>query len=83
MALTKEERELLKEIREDQKQIREDQIKVNTVLLGVDGSPGLVEEVQDLARGYGKLKRNFWLLIGFLGGTGIIGGSIYGVLNGG
>ena len=83
MALTKEERELLKEIREDQKVIREDQIVVNTVLLGTDGSPGLVKEVTDLAKGHGKLKRNFWILVGILVGSGVVGSGIYGVLNGG
>lgn len=75
MALTKEERKLLDEIRQDQ-------IVVNIVLLGADGANGLVDEVKDLAKGYGKLKRNFWLLVGVLSGSGVIGGAI-GLLNGG
>jgi len=76
MALTKEERELLREIREDQ-------IKISTVLLGVDGAPGLVEEVKDLAKGLGRLKGNFRILVGILIGSGVIGSGIYGLLNGG
>lgn len=69
MALTKDEREALDEI---QKRTTE----VSTVLLGVDGSPGLVDEVKELAKGYGKLKRNFWLLVGILAGSGVIGGGL-------
>ena len=83
MALTKEERELLKEIRGDQRVIRDDQIKVNTVLLGANGSEGLVDVVKDLAKGHGRLKRNFWILVGLLMGSGVVGSGIYGVLNGG
>ena len=82
MSLTKEEREILKEIREDQKVIREDQIITKTVLLGPDGKDGLVDEVKALARGHGRLKRNFWLLVGTLVGSGVIGGSLYGLFNG-
>ena len=74
MALTKEERELLQGIREDQ-------IVLNTVLLGVDGKEGLVDSVRDLARGYGKLKRNFFLLCGILIGSGVLSSGAWAILN--
>ncbi|KKL96448.1 hypothetical protein LCGC14_1844410 [marine sediment metagenome] len=76
MALTREERELLKEIRDEQREIREEQVKISTVLLGPDGQDGLVEKVDNVADGYGKLKRNFWMLVGVLTGSGVIGGGI-------
>ena len=76
MALTKEEKELLTSIREKQ-------IVTNTVLLGANGKKGLVDVVQDLASGHGKLKRNFWLLVGILAGSGVVGSGIYGLMGGG
>jgi len=76
MSLTKEEKELLTSIREKQ-------IVTNTVLLGANGKKGLVDVVQDLAKGHGNLKRNFWILVGVLVGSGVVGSGIYGVLNGG
>ncbi len=81
MALTKDEKELLKDIRDDQKVIREDQIITKTVLLGVNGKDGLVDEVKSLAQGHGRLKKNFWILVGILLGSGVIGGSAYGLFN--
>jgi len=65
-------------------------IQLNTVLLGVQGTAngGLVKEVKDikvnvsqLGRSVGKLKRNFWLLIGVLVGSGVLGSGIYSLLN--
>ena len=85
MALTKEERKILEDIRESQTEQR-------TVLLGIPDTDdrGLVGEVKDikmnvsaLGSSHGKLKRNFWLLVGTLVGSGIISSSIYGLLNGG
>ncbi len=76
MALTKEERQI-------QQETRDTVIELKTILLGKDGDRGLVGVIYDTAQGHNKLKRNFWLLVGFLGGTGVIGGSIYGLLNGG
>lgn len=83
MALTKEEKEILKEIRDSQNDIAKEQAVIHTVLLGADGAEGLVEEVKCLAKGHGKLKRNFWILVGTLAGSGIIGGGIAGLMNGG
>ena len=83
MALTKEEKEILKEIRDSQNDIKQEQTVIHTVLLGADGAEGLVEEVKSIAKGYGKLKRNFWMLVGILVGSGVIGGSVVGLLSGG
>ena len=63
--------------------------QLTTVLLGVPGTQngGLVKEVKDvkldikeLGRSHGKLKRNFWLLIGILIGSGVVGSGIYSLL---
>lgn len=83
MPLTKEEKEILKGISTDQKEIMKEQTVLHTVLLGADGAEGLVEEVKSIAKGYGKLKRNFWMLVGILVGSGAIGGSVVGILSGG
>ena len=83
MALTKDEKELLKDISEGQREIIREQTVLHTVLLGANGAEGLVEEVKSIAKGYGKLKRNFWTLVGILVGSGVIGGSVAGLLSGG
>jgi len=73
-------------------EIHEAVIQQGTVLLGVPGTEdgGLVQEVRDiklnakeLGQSHGKLKRNFYILIGTLAGSGAIGTGIYGALNGG
>jgi len=65
-------------------------VQLSTVLLGVQGTAngGLVKEVKDvkvsvneLAKSHSKLKRNFWVLIGILVGSGALGGGIYGLLS--
>ena len=83
MALTKDEKALLGEIRDSQNDIKREQTVIHTVLLGANGAEGLVEEVKSIAKGYGKLKRNFWMLVGILVGSGVIGGSVFGLLSGG
>lgn len=66
-------------------------IQLNTVLLGVAGTEngGLVQEVKDvktdvkeLGKSHGKLKRNFWILVGALLGSGAIGTGVYNLLGG-
>ena len=56
--------------------------KLATVLLGADGDEGLVGQVKDLADSHYKLKNRFWILVGVLIGSGVIGGGIYSVLGG-
>ncbi len=76
MALTKEEAKV-------QQETRDTVIELKTILLGKDGDRGLAGVIYDTAKGHSKLKRNFWLLVGFLAGIGVIGGSLFGILNGG
>ena len=66
--------------------------ELKTVLLGVPGTEdtGLCGEVKavkltvnGVAKSHGKLKRNFWLLVGTLVGSGVIGGSLYTAFGGG
>lgn len=76
MALTKAEKEQFDEMRDTL-------TALNTVILGTDGYNGLAQEVKDIAKGYGNLKRRFYMLIAFLVGSGVLGGSIAGALLGG
>ena len=65
--------------KEDEKKLTE----VHTVLLGTDGSPGLAKRFEDLAKSHYKLKKYFWMLVGFLVGSGAIAGSTIWAINGG
>ena len=65
-------------------------LELKTSMVGIPGTSngGLVkhvddveERVNDLGSSHGKLKRNFWLLIGILIGSGVLGGGIYGILH--
>lgn len=40
------------------------------------------ESIEKLGSSHGRLKRNFWLLVGVLVGSGIITGGVFGVING-
>ena len=66
-------------------------LEIKTVLLGVPNTDdtGLVGEVKAikidcniLNNRHRKLSRNFWILVGILAGTGVVGGSIYQLLGG-
>ena len=56
--------------------------KLSTVLLGADGDEGLVGQVSEIAKSHYTLKNRFWILVGILIGSGIIGGGIYSLVNG-
>ena len=65
--------------------------ELKTVILGIPGTEdtGLYGEVKavklvvnGVAKSHGKLKRNFWLLVGTLVGSGVIGGGVYSILGG-
>lgn len=80
--MDKDEKELIKEIHESI-------IEVKTVLLGIPGSAngGLckkVEKVSDdvdiLKKEHYILTRNFWLLVGTLAGSGVLGTSLWQLL---
>ena len=56
-------------------------LNLKAVLLGVNGSPGLVKKVEDFCEQMTKLKekqdnldKRFWILIAFMIGSGILGG---------
>ncbi len=62
---------------------RERMVRMETVLIGVEGTDdkGLVgtvrgntEDLNSTRKKVGRLELKFWLLVGLLGGTGILGG---------
>lgn len=63
-------------------------IELKTCIKGIDGGDhGLIgdvdeikEEVEDLGKKHNRLSRNFWLLVGILIGTGLLGSGIYSLL---
>lgn len=74
--LNKEEKQMLQEARDTS-------LELKVVLLGKGSDTGLVGRIDALANGHSKLKRIVYTLIGILVGSGIIGGSIAGLLSGG
>ena len=54
-------------------------IRLSTVLLGVEGTKngGLVRDVNFMKVDVSKLKKYFWLLVGLLLGSGVLGGSLW------
>lgn len=51
-------------------------LEVKTVLLGKNGDPGLCGEVNQVKKSHSTLKRNFWILVGLLIGSGVIASSV-------
>ena len=58
-------------------------IELKTAICGANGKGGLIDKVEDLAKGHGKLKKSFWILVGILVGSGAIAGSIIQAASGG
>ncbi len=58
--------------------------RLSTVILGVPGTEngGLVAEVKSLSGSHYRLKKSFWMLIGILIGSGILGAGAYNILGG-
>jgi len=54
---------------------------IHGVLLGVNGYPGLAKRFEELSDSHYKLKRNFYMLVAFLIGSGILSASIITALN--
>ena len=54
---------------------------IKTVLLGPDEESGLLKDFRDLQHDHNTLYRNFWVLVAFLLGSGVLGGSIYAIAN--
>ena len=76
MALTKEESKKLDETHGTV-------IELKTAICGANGKGGLLDRVEELAKGHSKLKRSFWVLVGILIGSGAIAGSIIQAVNSG
>lgn len=55
-------------------------ITLKSVLLGANGNPGLVKQVNEVCKGHEKLNGRFWMLVAFLGGLGILGGGTFGLV---
>ena len=70
MSLTKEERDILVKTHDKV-------IELTVILLGSRGDNGLIGDVKRLASSHSKLRRNFWLLVGVLIGSGIISAGIW------
>ena len=58
-------------------------VELKTVILGIPGTAdkGLVGKVNDVCKNHRKLSRNFWILIGILIGSGLLGSGIYKLLS--
>lgn len=58
--------------------------EIFTVLLGVPDTDdrGLVGLVDYVVKDHNRLKKNFWMLVGILVGSGVIASSVFGLLNG-
>ena len=61
--------------------------KLLTVVLDTNGNKGLCHKVEDifdsvtdLNKKQNKLSKNFWTLVAFLAGTGLIGGGTFGLV---
>ena len=57
-------------------------VEIRTVLLGAKGEEGggLCAEVKELQADHTALKRNFWMLIALLVGSGILGGGLWALI---
>ena len=78
--------EMRKDIEKQDTQLDRIELRIQeiaTVLLGVPDSDdkGLVGKVNESCEKQEKLSRNFWILVSTLVGSGVIGGSIWGVFN--
>lgn len=62
-------------------------LELKTVLLGKNSDKGLVgkvsescDKLEEIEKDHNKLKRQFWLVVGLLVGSGVLGGGIYGLI---
>jgi len=68
--------------KEDQKKIDETHdkvIEISIVLLGTNGDDGMCGDMKRITESHYKLKRNFWILVAFLAGSGVLGSGIWGI----
>ncbi|OGN89803.1 MAG: hypothetical protein A2158_01685 [Chloroflexi bacterium RBG_13_46_14] len=58
-------------------------LEIKTVLLGKNGDEGMCGQLKDLIASHYTLKRNFWILVGILIGSGVISSTVIAALNAG
>ena len=75
MEFTEKHEELLKETHDVVVQLK-------TVILNTNGNEGLASKVNKVCSSHYNLKRTVYILIAFLIGSGVITGTVLGVLNG-
>lgn len=66
-------------IEENVNSIKEDVTIIKTVLLGAPGQggdSGMVKSFNELSKEVGRLKRQFWMLVAFMIGNGMISGGV-------
>jgi len=63
-------------------------IELKVVLLGINGDEGLIGKVNELSASHNclrekhnRLSKSFWIVVGFLVGTGVLGTGIWGLLH--
>lgn len=62
--------------KKQQEEMYEAVIELKTAVIGANGKGGLLDKVEALAQGHGKLKKNFWMLVGILSGSGVLAGGL-------
>lgn len=55
-------------------------IRIETTLLGQNGHPGVVDKLVTICDEHEKLKGQFKLLVGILIGSGVLSGTVVGIL---
>ncbi len=50
--------------------------QLRAVILGVNGNPGLIDQVNKICTSHDNLKKTVWTLIGVLSGSGVLGGTL-------
>lgn len=63
------------------RETRDAVIEIKTVLLGTYASKGLCTQVNELEKSLYNIKRNMFIICGLLVGSGIVSGSVYGLLS--
>ena len=57
-------------------------IEIKTTLFGKNSDEGLIGEVRQLSESHYKLKRNVYLFLGILIGSGILAGNLFWLFGG-
>lgn len=54
--------------------------RIETAIHGYFGQNGLMKKVDNVCQQHHKLQKSFWILVGVLAGSGILGSSIWAIL---